>query len=831
MAGELAALAQESAGSYSNPSFGFRLELPDGWIHREQDEGESLRLWLEPEDLSHHVQVLVRVNPPELVNDPRGAREQALDSIRGDQGFFDQETITAPIAERDALGVMVDSQGSGTHYRLRLLFLAEHDQLYFLQSIVLAGESDEWAAAIEAIWDSFAFIPLSEERRARKRLEGLAARSGSEVDWAETWEEAAELARASRKLILVMANMGTGFQMSDQAMTGSFMEQDVIELVQERYVPLRLWGGMQVPLEDSDRYGLGPSTSGSALMLVRPDGRVVREGGGMAHDLLLEGLTLDPDFPGPPAPTLETPLEQARLHLRRGELARAAAILAHPETACERRLRADLHRLQREGQEALGHLRAARESPGAEELAVDLDVDEAVILLRMARFAEAAALLERVVGEHSEHERIPEAVWWLGALHNRLGDPERAELVWNRLIASHPESRWAWMAAGSLTGTAFALGLGERLDWPAEELRAEWRRPVYAPLPSSEAARAAEDAIEYLLDHQRLDGTWIHPTELGQFTPDDPNPFILPTTAICALSLLPHRDRAEAEAAVDAALDWVLVECERGRTADEPRYFMDYTVWGHAYALWLLAECASEGLGEAGSLRGTAEGIVDALRAKQMPTGGWTYFNTRDVASDEHEVDQSESFVTAAVTLALLRSGEVGFEAQQEMIRKAVNCLARMSRGEGTFAYTLHHGREGAGRDLPRSEAAGRGPLCALALYRGGLGRLGSRQEIRFSLGTFLAHREQLGRERGKMLIHAGPDGQGSHYLLFDYATCAAAISELPEEERVGYREPLLEDLLRTRCEEGAFLDWPVMGRACGTGLALMALNELQIRR
>ena len=99
---------------------------------------------------------------------------------------------------------------------------------------------------------------------------------------------------------------------------------------------------------------------------------------------------------------------------------------------------------------------------------------------------------------------------------------------------------------------------------------------------------------------------------------------------------------------------------------------------------------------------------------------------------------------------------------------------------------------------------------------------------MRGGLDLFREHKDALAAEIGKALMHAGAGGQGSHYPLFDYATSAMAVNVLDESLRAEYRAFVFEELMRARSAEGAYCDNPIMGWAPGTGLALLALNELR---
>jgi hypothetical protein len=119
---------------------------------------------------------------------------------------------------------------------------------------------------------------------------------------------------------------------------------------------------------------------------------------------------------------------------------------------------------------------------------------------------------------------------------------------------------------------------------------------------------------------------------------------------------------------------------------------------------------------------------------------------------------------------------------------------------------------------------AGRGPLCALALLRAGREDRGA---LKRRLEIFAEHAATLGAERGKGLMHTGADAQGSHYILYDWATAAEAAAELPPEEAARYRRVIVDQLLACRTDDGAFLDNPILGRDLGAALALRAFAFL----
>src|SRR5207344_986268 len=116
---------------------------------------------------------------------------------------------------------------------------------------------------------------------------------------------------------------------------------------------------------------------------------------------------------------------------------------------------------------------------------------------------------------------------------------------------------------------------------------------------------------------------------------------------------------------------------------------------------------------------------------------------------------------------------------------------------EGTFRYMP----DLDGGDGPHPGAAGRGPACALALQRAGDS---NRELIPSALACFFRHRPALAKEWHKELCHTGPDGQGSHYLLFDYFHAAGALRLVPEKDRLRDRATILGDVLAARLADGS---------------------------
>jgi hypothetical protein len=226
------------------------------------------------------------------------------------------------------------------------------------------------------------------------------------------------------------------------------------------------------------------------------------------------------------------------------------------------------------------------------------------------------------------------------------------------------------------------------------------------------------------------------------------------------------------------------------------------------------------------AIRTEASALAAELAGVQHANGGWSYYVARSVGGSD--AGAAMSFTTATVLLALEQANQSGIEIPQTVLQRGYDCLRGMRGSNGNFCYM----KIGSGSDpgnVNPAESAARGPVCALALIRGG--RLES-AAIQHALETYIEHLAPFGAEARKALMHAGPASQGSHYLLYDYSTAAQAIRRAANETldvatRNAARAAILQQLARCRNANGSFVDNPIIGCAAGTGLAVNTLLDL----
>ncbi len=638
----------------------------------------------------------------------------------------------------------------------------------------------------------------------------LAQRCGSEVAWAQSWQAATDRARAENRLILAYVHRYRGFQIPDTANVTIFMSPRVVELIGSRFVPLRLTDDVPAPIRAQDEYGMGPLMFGAGILLCTPGGEVVRETQtrhpAAVYGFLVDAIERCTERVLPPADV--DGAKQAEWLIQRGELEAAHARVADLESERAHQLRAAIAMRRFDVETALASLQSAGDTN-------DRWLAELELHLRRKDFPAAARAAKRVQGEP------PQAQFWRGIVAICQNQPKRAERLWSTLIERHPDDRWAWHAAAYLQAGLHQRDEPLQTEWPARALLDTARIPDFMPGDASDIDTLRGRAITALLESQRDDGSWIAPSELHGAPRH--HPFVIATSAIAAQSLFPHRDVEAVDAALHRAVDFVLEHVQKGMDDPLPESFMDYTVWSDTFALWFLADCREADYGNRARIGQMMRKLVTDLRKRQKPSGGWSYYRTNDLSKEASPQTQAMSFTSAVTTIALQRAAETGIYVPKKTMGRALRCLERGRNLDGTFSYMVGHTQ--STQQQLAAGSCGRNPICELALLRG---ERSEPKRVHEALEYFEKHRATIDKERGKVLMHAGSEGQGCHYVMFDYATAARAAAALPAEQRDQHRSWLFELVLAARTADGRYLGSPINGTAFGTAMALIAFDQLQ---
>lgn len=770
-----------------------------------------------------------------------------LDELQDLPGFKNSKLREFTIAELEAPGFEVEQESKGVTYLVRQAFLVSEGLLYKFQFHAPQAEYDKFEGHFGSALASFKLMPLAPKARAALQLPALASRCGSEIEWLEEWDLAAERAKEEGKWIIVTVQSVSGFQVGDQIGRGPFMDRDVVRLVNERYVVLRWRKGMGAPFERQEVFGMGPGTFGSGLLVVNSKGEVQRQAfvlkASAVYDVLIAALADQQGTNQLPVPEGFTGLRAVEYLLHCGELDRAGELLASSGTdkqpIQESVLKVELHRLRRDGVRALAEVQVALDSLGESphersDLRAELLMLRAGLLTSTGRPEAAERIVSTLLQDdfNLNVETRSSALFLLGSLRYQAKDMAGTEATWQRLVDEYPDSPWAWMAAASMIGPAWGIAIYPTLEWP----KAEHSRLIHLPDLAKNNSRKftidrmIEGAADYLIASQQGTGNWISPRVYGNSS-KLAGELELAATAIGGRALLPLSNREDAQAAVSKALEWMFAWRALLEQQDTPPVvFMDMAVWSRSYSLLFLADCLAVGIGEEDAVRELLLKYQADLLERQQPNGGWSYYLSGTAGGAA--VPQSISFTTATVVMALQRASEVGCGAEGDAISRGLDCLEAMRSPHGTFGYFLRGRTVATGqRTADGVEAsAARGPACALALLRG---QRESVHDMEKRMLLYVEHLAAFGAQRRKALMHAGLHTQGSHYLLYDYDTAAEALREVSTMGASAasgrrLRSALLNELRACRNQDGSFLDNPLLGADLGTGLGLSCLLKLR---
>ncbi len=754
-------------------------------------------------------------------------RDQLVTWTASQPNLEDVQKVSIEIAGKQRPGIQAETEIAVGRFRLFQFVVVENGRQYQVGYHGPVTRFEELAPKFASILATLRFQPPVEkpvdERAAR--LEALAAQCGSEIEWFTEWAAAARTASRQKRWVLVLVHSLPGFDIPTARRSALFSDPDLVELIQSRFVMLELDRAADSPFKAQESYGMGPSTFGTSLLCVNADGRVVYEVASVQPSItyqeLCTVLAQAPDRGALEVASQPVGLATIQEAMQRGELTAAEKWLSDHDSGEAHLLRADLLRRQRRGEEALKEL-AAAQAAGADPVLFHLN--RARLLPSLGRVDQALEALSSLKEADLELEQLAMYRVLLGTCRLARGERVAAEEIWNLLIDEQPESRWAWPIAAALMSPALRAGYDIRVRWPDEDMVAGMLHQPAAPVAPNRLSVARQTALDYLLGHQRENGAWVSPSEVSRANESTPDPLSVAVTAICIQSLLPELDRPEAKEAIESGFARLQVRREHDKKAPKLAQFMDYTVWSHPYLLWTLADSVAAGALERSTAEPWVAELLEHLRMRQKGGGGWSYYLTPDIDQKGPPLNISMSFTSALVLLALHRVQEEGFELPEGLVDRGLGCLERMRGDNGAFDYLLMHDQE----DLPRQTgvvgASGRGPICELALLRWGRG---SRAHLEKSLDVFFEHRHLLRKEQGKRLMHAGPDGLGSHYPMFDYFFAALASRELGPEKSRQYVGGIAETILSARAADGSYVDNPMIGRPYATAMALMTFRFL----
>lgn len=436
-------------------------------------------------------------------------------------------------------------------------------------------------------------------------------------------------------------------------------------------------------------------------------------------------------------------------------------------------------------------------------------VQDALAAYAQGEPAAAERLLRGVIeGSAVEGADPSVARFLLGVVLRRQRQFEAADAAWDALVAATPEHPLAAKIAAEREGHGpFLRGIEEWKPLPAAVLGGA-RTSTQAAAGAYPRAAMIKRSLQFLVDQQEEDGGYRDSIYDFGGTDSLPNVYMA-ITSLVGWALLEHRDSlvGELRTAVDAALARIdgLIRDET-RIASEDR---DEIVWAHAYRLRVLCRWMDGG-DEARSRSLTkAQEMVAALAGLQEESGAWFH-------------EYSNPFVLSTVLLALHHAKVKGLEVPDDAITRGVRALQQCRAQNGGFPYGM--ARQSA-RRIDLAGAAGRMPLCELALLRFGAS---DQERLGAALTAAFEHHHRLEAIR-KYDDHADSLGYGGFFFWYDLRARSEAIAAISDDAARARWQALQDAIVLALPEiDGCFVDSHELGRCYGTAMALLCLTPGQ---
>ena len=362
--------------------------------------------------------------------------------------------------------------------------------------------------------------------------------------------------------------------------------------------------------------------------------------------------------------------------------------------------------------------------------------------------------------------------------------------------------------------------------------------PSEKPLISAaEIAQAASDSFEkgigWALANQRANGNWgslesTRRREIFLDTLASHLAFQTATTAIVTWSLIePARTKPECRAALERGLTELSSRKPPGRASGKTFY----SVWAHNYLIYLSAAVQADPTLTAfhATWKTIGETEIALVRREQGADGGWGYYDF-NFTGENPSGNESTSFNTAAMILALRSAQEQGAVIPPGTIEDGTRAISRMQLPSGAFAYGTYAELNPRADYNKISGSSGRLQSCNVALNAVGAGKVTAETLMRGVQHLRDTH-QYIEIGRGRVMPHESFYRNSGYYYYFDhyYAACALAAVP-PSAERAELVRWLTEVMVHDQNPDGSWFDYPLYGygKAYATGLGLLTLEILR---
>ncbi|MFM7108574.1 MAG: hypothetical protein ACKOZU_08260 [Planctomycetaceae bacterium] len=364
----------------------------------------------------------------------------------------------------------------------------------------------------------------------------------------------------------------------------------------------------------------------------------------------------------------------------------------------------------------------------------------------------------------------------------------------------------------------------------AAEPAATVARPAVEPVAAAELDAAISRGVAFLVGDQNADGSFGTPERTKDLNiaagVGSHHGFRAATTALAVQSLVEEDDGSPAVArAIDRGEAWLVAELPRVRRHDP---MLIYNVWAHAYGIQALVALHGRRPDDAARrarLEELIRGQQDLLGRYESVEGGWGYYDFG--AGTQRPNSSSQSFVNAAVLVALHDAKGIGVEPPDKLVRRAVAATELQKLPDFSYLYGSYL-KWKPRREVNRPAGSlGRSQACNLALRLWGDETITDEVLERW-LDRLVDRNGWLEMGRKRPVPHESFAQVAGYFYYFGHYYAARVIDELPPAARPRHQDALARILLAVQDADGSWWDYPLYDyhQQYGTGYALMTLHR-----
>ena len=353
---------------------------------------------------------------------------------------------------------------------------------------------------------------------------------------------------------------------------------------------------------------------------------------------------------------------------------------------------------------------------------------------------------------------------------------------------------------------------------------------IEGPSPS-EIQTSIDRGVKFLIYSQNADGSFgSHVSKrIGEIyapLPGSHHAFRAATTALSVSALVECKGNdPEARASVLAAQKWMLKKFPKVKRAQGDTI---YNVWAHAYGIQALVKLKKL---DGQSAQAIAE-IDDLIRQQitmlekyESIDGGWGYYDF--VAQGRKPTGSSISFVNATVLVAFKEAADVGINAPQKIVDRAIKAIKRQQKKDFTYLYGEYlknmpmQGINRPGGSLARSQA------CNLALRLWGDKGI-TDNVLKAWLYRLYLRNGWLDIGRKRPVPHEAWMQVAGYFYYYGHYYAGLCIDQLQPEDQDVYRNLLAKILIKHQEPDGCWWDYTLYNyyKQYGTAYALMSMQR-----